>query len=270
MDVQMPEMGGFEATQAIRDARNGGRAARADRRADGARDAGRSRALPRGGHGRLSAQADRRRTNSLPQSNGIAGQTSRPRSQAGRRRASSDAIFDEKAALAHTGGDRRLLKEIIAMFRADYPALCRRIRRAIHAARRRGASAGGACAEGLDRHRRIARRPARGARARTHGSRERVRRHAEAAYTNLSPDSSRMLERAFAAAKLVSQAAEATPIMNRILVVDDDRVTRHVLRKVLTAAGFSTTVGQGWRRGAQGASQPALRSCCCSMSGCRG
>ena len=29
------------------------------------------------------------------------------------------AIFDEQAALAHTGGDRRLLKEIIALFRAD-------------------------------------------------------------------------------------------------------------------------------------------------------
>jgi CheY-like chemotaxis protein/anti-sigma regulatory factor (Ser/Thr protein kinase) len=32
--------------------------------------------------------------------------------------------------------------------------------------------------------------------------------------------------------------------MNKILVVDDDRVTRHVLRKVLTAAGFSTTVAK--------------------------
>ncbi len=32
--------------------------------------------------------------------------------------------------------------------------------------------------------------------------------------------------------------------MNRILVVDDDRVTRHVLRKVLTAAGFSTSIAK--------------------------
>lgn len=32
--------------------------------------------------------------------------------------------------------------------------------------------------------------------------------------------------------------------MNTILVVDDDRMTRHVLRKVLTAAGFSTSVAK--------------------------
>jgi DNA-binding response OmpR family regulator len=32
--------------------------------------------------------------------------------------------------------------------------------------------------------------------------------------------------------------------MNKILVVDDDRVTRHVLRKVLTAAGFSTSIAK--------------------------
>jgi CheY-like chemotaxis protein/anti-sigma regulatory factor (Ser/Thr protein kinase) len=32
--------------------------------------------------------------------------------------------------------------------------------------------------------------------------------------------------------------------MTRILVVDDDRATRHILRKVLTGAGFSTTVAK--------------------------
>src|SRR5512145_1923945 len=32
--------------------------------------------------------------------------------------------------------------------------------------------------------------------------------------------------------------------MSRILVVDDDRVTRHVLSKVLTGAGFSTSVAK--------------------------
>jgi CheY-like chemotaxis protein/anti-sigma regulatory factor (Ser/Thr protein kinase) len=32
--------------------------------------------------------------------------------------------------------------------------------------------------------------------------------------------------------------------MSRILVVDDDRTTRHVLRKVLTSAGFSVTVAK--------------------------
>ena len=43
-------------------ARSGRRPARADRRAHRARDAGRSRALPGGRHGRLSVEADRRRT----------------------------------------------------------------------------------------------------------------------------------------------------------------------------------------------------------------
>ena len=32
--------------------------------------------------------------------------------------------------------------------------------------------------------------------------------------------------------------------MSRILVVDDDRTTRHVLRKVLTSAGFAVTVAK--------------------------
>ena len=60
MDLQMPEMSGFEATQAIRAARARSAAAPADRRAHRPRDAGRSRALPRGRDGRLSVEADRR------------------------------------------------------------------------------------------------------------------------------------------------------------------------------------------------------------------
>ena len=32
--------------------------------------------------------------------------------------------------------------------------------------------------------------------------------------------------------------------MSRILVVDDDRTTRHVLSKVLTSAGFTTSVAK--------------------------
>ena len=41
------------------------------------------------------------------------------------------ADFDEIAALSHTGGDRALLKELVALFRADYPASLRRIEKAI-------------------------------------------------------------------------------------------------------------------------------------------
>ena len=32
--------------------------------------------------------------------------------------------------------------------------------------------------------------------------------------------------------------------MSRILVADDDRMTRHLLRKVLTSAGFTVTVAK--------------------------
>ncbi len=59
MDVQMPEMGGFEATAAIRATRAQDRRARADRRHDGARHERRSRTMPRGRNGRLSVEAHR-------------------------------------------------------------------------------------------------------------------------------------------------------------------------------------------------------------------
>ena len=47
MDVQMPEMGGFEATGAIRALEQRERGAGPDRRHDRARDEGRPRAVPR-------------------------------------------------------------------------------------------------------------------------------------------------------------------------------------------------------------------------------
>jgi HPt (histidine-containing phosphotransfer) domain-containing protein len=49
-----------------------------------------------------------------------------------------DTVFDERAALAYTGGDRSLLKEVVTLFRADCPPSFRRIDRAI---RRRDAEA---------------------------------------------------------------------------------------------------------------------------------
>jgi two-component system sensor histidine kinase/response regulator len=42
-----------------------------------------------------------------------------------------ETIFDERAALAYSGGDARLLKQVVTLFRADYPASLRRIERAL-------------------------------------------------------------------------------------------------------------------------------------------
>ena len=131
----MPEMGGFEATRgdSAREAATG--RARADRRADRARDAGRSRALPRRRHGRLPAEADRRRRadrhrrDAAPRSAAAAGGRARQPSRPTPARRPS---FDEAAALAHTGGDRRLLtRDRRALSRRLRPALCDEIGRRI-------------------------------------------------------------------------------------------------------------------------------------------
>jgi HPt (histidine-containing phosphotransfer) domain-containing protein len=43
------------------------------------------------------------------------------------------AVFDHVAALKHSAGDRRLLKEVVGLFRADYPGTLRQIGLAIQA-----------------------------------------------------------------------------------------------------------------------------------------
>jgi HPt (histidine-containing phosphotransfer) domain-containing protein len=45
--------------------------------------------------------------------------------------AAAPPIFDQAAALSLTGGDPVLLKEVVGLFRSDYPATLKRIERAI-------------------------------------------------------------------------------------------------------------------------------------------
>ncbi len=47
------------------------------------------------------------------------------------RQASETVVFDERAALGYTGGDRSLLKNVVKLFRSDYPSALRRIDRAL-------------------------------------------------------------------------------------------------------------------------------------------
>ena len=46
---------------------------------------------------------------------------------------SASPIFDRSAALRHAGGDPELLSEVLALFRADYPATLRKIASAVAA-----------------------------------------------------------------------------------------------------------------------------------------
>ena len=129
----MPEMSGFEATQAIRD-REG---------ADGTRlpiialtahamQGDRERCLDAGMDGYLSKPIDVDELVATVERMATPGTPAIPRAQRASPARSARDVFDEERALKHTGSDRALLQEMIALFRADLPSYLDRIREAIH------------------------------------------------------------------------------------------------------------------------------------------
>ncbi len=131
MDLQMPEMSGFEATGAIRQRERGGLGHLPIVALTAHAMAGdRERCLAAGMDGYLSkpievndliATVERFGGDGVSSPEGPAPPPTR-----------GAVIFDETAALTYTGGDRELLKEVIDLFRKDSPRSMRRIERALH------------------------------------------------------------------------------------------------------------------------------------------
>jgi PAS domain S-box-containing protein len=139
LDVQMPDMSGLEATEAIRD-----REGAAGRRLPivaltaHAMQGDRERCLDAGMDGYLSKPID---VDELIATVERYGSERRESPDASPKRPSNEraaAVFDEQAALAYTGGDRRLLTEVIALFRSDSPSYITRLDAAVK--RRDGAA----------------------------------------------------------------------------------------------------------------------------------
>ena len=126
MDLQMPEMGGFEAAQAIRE-QEAGTARRLPLVAltAHAMQGDRERCLEVGMDGYLAKPIDVDELISTVESFGARSEEAATAAQP-----VTNEVFDERAALAYAGGDRRLLAEVIKLFRSDYPSSLRQIDRA--------------------------------------------------------------------------------------------------------------------------------------------
>jgi HPt (histidine-containing phosphotransfer) domain-containing protein len=130
MDVQMPGMSGLEAAGAIRSGEGPGSprlpivALTAH-----AMQGDRERCLEAGMDGYLSKPIDVDELIATIERFGAGHGSTVGRDDADQ--SMPAVIFDQHMALSHTGGDRRLLKEIVAIFRKDCPSSLRRIGRAL-------------------------------------------------------------------------------------------------------------------------------------------
>ena len=127
MDLQMPEMSGFEATQAIREHERGDRHLPIVALTAHAMAGDRERCLAAGMDGYLSKPIDVDDLIATVERFGHDGAVQ----PAAAGRPAPSVLFDEASALAYAGGDRRLLKQVVGLFQADASRLLRRMDRAL-------------------------------------------------------------------------------------------------------------------------------------------
>ncbi len=125
MDVQMPVMSGIEAASAIRRGEQGSsRHLPIIALTAHAMEGDRERALSAGMDGYLTKPIDVDELVATVEQFGESGHGAQDPgaaapSDGGSQPSTSDAVFDQAAALACTGGDRKLLNEIVVLFRRD-------------------------------------------------------------------------------------------------------------------------------------------------------